>query len=280
MRVVSLHVYPVKSTAPTDLDEALVEPWGLAGDRRWIVVDAAGNQITARVRPELLSVRALLRPGSLTLTRHGAPALSLPAVPVGRRQRLQVWSNELTGVDAGEEAARWFEGLLGSGARLVYQDDPRSRPLTKPAAAPGDLVSLADAYPLLLTSVASLARLNEWVGRTAADRGEPQPHELVMRRFRPNVVVDAPVPFEEDGWREVTLGEIAFRVASRCDRCVMTTVDPHTLARGHEPLRTLAVHRKWDGKTWFGVNLVPTGVGTIRVGDEVSATTSGVRGRA
>ena len=53
------------------------------------------------------------------------------------------------------------------------------------------------------------------------------------------------------------LGDVRFRVSGVCDRCVMTTIDPVSLARGKEPIRTLAKHRKWDGKTWFGVWLVP-----------------------
>jgi len=53
---------------------------------------------------------------------------------------------------------------------------------------------------------------------------------------------------------------------------VMTTIDPVTLVRGKEPIRTLAKHRRWDGKTWFGVLLVPVldgGRGVVRVGDPV-----------
>jgi uncharacterized protein YcbX len=50
----------------------------------------------------------------------------------------------------------------------------------------------------------------------------------------------------------------------------MTTVDPTTLERSHEPIRTLAKHRKWDGATWFAVQLVPESRGVIRVGDDVA----------
>jgi len=42
-----------------------------------------------------------------------------------------------------------------------------------------------------------------------------------------------------------------------CDRCVMTTLDPDTLAGGKEPLRTLAKYRQWDHKTWLGVRVIP-----------------------
>ena len=116
---------------------------------------------------------------------------------------------------------------------------------------------------MLLTSEASLAQLDGWT-----DEATPS---LDMRRFRPNVVVDGDVPFAEEGWSHVELGGVTFRVASHCDRCVMTTIDPDTLIRGKEPIRALAKHRRRDGKTWFGVRLVPTTTGTISVGDVASA---------
>lgn len=58
-----------------------------------------------------------------------------------------------------------------------------------------------------------------------------------------------------------------------CDRCVMTTIDPITLVGGKEPIRTLARHRRWDHKTWFGIRLVPLDIGTISIGDEVEPET-------
>jgi uncharacterized protein YcbX len=116
---------------------------------------------------------------------------------------------------------------------------------------PDDRVSLADVAPLLLASESSLARLNEWT-----DADEPL---LDVVRFRPNVVIDGDPsePFAEDSWPFVRLGDVRFRVAGVCDRCVMTTIDPVSLTRGKEPIRTLAKHRRWEGKTWFGVWLVP-----------------------
>lgn len=90
-----------------------------------------------------------------------------------------------------------------------------------------------------------------------------------MLRFRPNVVIDGDIPFEEDAWPTVRIGDVELRTAEVCDRCVMTTIDPETLATGKEPIRTLARHRRWDGKTWFGTRLVPLGEGELRVGDEV-----------
>src|SRR5580698_6528750 len=37
--VASVHIYPLKGCRAIDLGESFVEPWGLAGDRRWLLVD-------------------------------------------------------------------------------------------------------------------------------------------------------------------------------------------------------------------------------------------------
>ena len=40
--------------------------------------------------------------------------------------------------------------------------------------------------------------------------------------------------------------------------------------REKEPIASLVPIRRWDDKTWFGINLVPDAAGvTIRVDDEV-----------
>jgi hypothetical protein len=93
-----------------------------------------------------------------------------------------------------------------------------------------------------------------------------------MRRFRPSVVVAGAPAWAEDGWRRLRIGSVTFRNAKGSDRCVMTTVDPDTAAKGHEPLFALALHRRWDNKIWFGVNLIPEAPppgAVIRPGDPV-----------
>jgi len=42
--------YPIKSCRRNELQQAEVEPWGLAGDRRWMVVDDEGS-LFPRHRP-------------------------------------------------------------------------------------------------------------------------------------------------------------------------------------------------------------------------------------
>jgi uncharacterized protein YcbX len=63
MRVVSIHTYPIKGCYRLDQERAAVQPWGLAGDRRWLVVDAAtGRGITQRDTTRLTQIR---RPRSM-----------------------------------------------------------------------------------------------------------------------------------------------------------------------------------------------------------------------
>jgi uncharacterized protein YcbX len=117
-----------------------------------------------------------------------------------------------------------------------------------------------------VTTEESLAALNDEVLASAPTPRDPLP----MSRFRPNVVVSGLPAWSEDDWRVVRIGEATFRAVKGCARCVLTTIDPGTGLREKEPVRSLARLRRYDGKTWFGVNLVPDTPGaTIRVGDEV-----------
>jgi MOSC domain-containing protein len=270
VQVHSLHIYPVKSTAGLALDEAAVEPWGLADDRRWSVIDDAGERLVAWDVPLLLRVLAVPTAQGIRLTAPGRADLEV-CYPDSAVRVATPYSRLDSAVPAGAEAACWLSELLGQKVQLLWLDDPRLRPVSSARGGrPGEYLSLADAGPVLLTSLASLAQLDQWSAERAAAAGQPPAGPLAMARFRPNLVIDGELPFAEDGWDEVRVGEVSFRRAMLCDRCVITTIDPVDLSRGREPLRTLARHRRWDGHTWFGVRLVPRSTGVIRVGDPVT----------
>ena len=253
-QLTSIWRYPVKSCRGEELAAARVEPWGLAGDRRWMIVDAAGGQVTAREHPCLVLVRPRLGDGGhITLSSPGRADLAVP-VPAGSDLvPVSVWDSDLLAAPAGDAAAAWLTGLIGEPARLVYLDDPTRRPTNPKYSLDSDRVSFADGYPLLLTSEESLAALNGWIAEgTKAAEGP-----VSMRRFRPSVVVSGAPAWAEDSWRRLRIGPVTFRNAKGCGRCVLTTIDPDTAAKGHEPLFALARHRRWDNKVWFGINLIP-----------------------
>ncbi len=86
------------------------------------------------------------------------------------------------------------------------------------------------------------------------------------------MIVEGFEPFDEETWKWVRIGDVDFRVSELCDRCFVTLWDPDTRERGKEPLRTLARHHRWDGKTWFGIRLVPKNPGELTIGDKVTPT--------
>ncbi len=266
LSLTAINRYPVKSCRGQALEEAQLEPWGLAGDRRWMLVDDAGETVTAREHPRLLLVRPELTAGGLRLTAPELEELSV-AIPAGPAVPVRVHGGAAFASRPADPAAHaWFGKVVGMSARLMYQDDPTLRPTNPAFTQPEDRVSLADGYPLLLTTEDSLAALNELI----ADGRFPDEGPVPMRRFRPNVVVRGAPAWEEDHWRRLRIGGAVFRAVKGCARCVLTTIDPDTAQLGREPLATLVRHRRWDGQSWFGMNLVPDSPGVrIRVGDEV-----------
>jgi len=265
MRLASLHLYPVKSCHRVDVDEATVLPWGLAGDRRWFPVDPDGVAITQRELPVLTQIQPTLLPGGLRLAAPGRPDLTLTET-VGDYLEIQLWRSRFKVSAAGAEADAWLSEVAGRPLRLVWMDDPARRPVNPEYGRPGDVVSAADGYPLLVANTASLAQLNDWI-----IEGDPDEQPVPMTRFRPNVVVDGAPAWAEDGWlgRRLRIGPVTFRVVKPCARCVLTTNDQETGERGREPLRTLGRTRNIEQNLLFGMNMIPDGTGTLRVGDPV-----------
>lgn len=270
MRVGELVIYPLKSTTGHAVPTATVQSWGFEGDRRWMLVDPAGDFVTARRWSALLAITATsLGEGRLRLEGPHAAPVEVDATTGGRLVPVRVWRSRLLATHVPSPADAWASALVERDVRLVWLDDPTRRPTNPEHSRPEDRVTFADGYPMHLTTTASLRQLNDWVTESALERGAMDPEPLVMRRFRPNIVVDQDKPFAEDEWRRLRIGSVEFRMAKRCQRCVLTTVEPRTRHRGPEPLRALATHRRSDGKMWFGVNLIPDGTGEIQLGDDI-----------
>lgn len=268
-------VHPVKSTAIRPLQRAEVLPWGLAGDRRWMVVDRSGTLVSARELRELFLIQAdtpETEPGlgvPLRLRARGFDPVDV-AEPDSALIDLRMFHNELTGRPAAESANDWIGAVTGrTDLRLVWCDDPTRRTFARDWALPSDHAPYTDSCPVTLASLASLRRLNDWIAADAVARGEEPPAPLPIGRFRPNLVVDGAEPFAEDRWRRVRVGDVWFRQPKQVDRCVMTTISASDLTSTKEPIRTLARYRQRDHQTWFAIHLVPEGPGRVAVGDDV-----------
>ena len=256
----TIHVYPIKSCAPLTVASAAVEERGFAGDRRWMIVDAGARFLTGRENPRLTLIHALPDGDELALSAPAMPALRLTPARAGARVATTVWKSCVQAVPASADADGWISNYLGRPARFVHMDAACARTVDAHYSAPGDEVSFADGFPLLVISQGALDALN-------ARLAQPVP----MLRFRPSIVIADTSAHAEDGWKRVRIGTVEFDVVKPCSRCVFTTVD---FERGAfdpsgEPLRTLSTYRRTSGGVMFGQNLIPRGRGVLRVGDPV-----------
>ncbi len=264
-KISSLYIYPVKSTAGIRLPHANVEEMGLAFDRRFVVSEPSGQFITARTQPKLCLVQSTLVEQGLALSAPNMPTLTLSHKTFSNKyQNVIVWGDEISGQLCSSQADAWFSEYLQRPCQLLFfgQNSHRERKANTDKARK---VAFADGYPLLLISQASLNDLNE---RLMSNNY----HTVSMAQFRPNIVIENTLPFAEDGWQHIRIGEVEFKVSKPCERCIFTTVDPKSAEKHPEqqPLRTLKSFRQTSkGEVLFGQNLIPLNEGQIKQGDPV-----------
>lgn len=282
-----LYLYPLKSAAGIRLETAALDTFGIAGDRRWMLIDAGGRFLSQREQSRMALLRVSLPgAGGLAIDAPGMPTLAVdtPAAEAGAaRLPVTVWDDACEALDAGDEAARWATAFLGEPCRLVYAPDDMVRPVDRTYASGDERVGFSDGFPLLLIGQGSLDDVN---ARLVA-KGEAA---VPMNRFRPNVVIEGGAPFAEDGWRRLAIGTgvdggadqsaapaasdaanvILLDIVKPCARCSIIPVDQATGVRGKEPLATLATYRKRDGKVFFGQNVLHRGLGVLRAGAPVT----------
>jgi hypothetical protein len=266
-RLSALHIYPVKGLKGIELSEARCTDRGLRHDRRWMVVDSEGIFLSQREHPRMATVWTDIADDVLALAAPDAGSVEVPIDALDARcarVRVRVWNSVVDAVPVSPYADAWLAGYLGMPCRLVYMPDATRRESNAKYAGPDKLVGFADGFAYLLASEASLADLNARLGK----KNHPA---LPMNRFRPNLVVTGTSAFEEDGWKEIRVGEAILRAAKPCGRCQVTTTDQSTgEVVGPEPLETLSTFR--DSREFgvmFGMNLVTVKEGKVRVGDVV-----------
>jgi uncharacterized protein YcbX len=192
-----------------------------------------------------------------------------PAEAGEERLGVILHGREVAGRRAPAAIDAWFSRFLGQTVRLLYQAEVDHRPCDPDfAVTPGeDEVGFADAFPYLISTEATLAKVNGLLA-------EPVP----MNRFRPSIVVGGTAADAEYGWKRVEAGGAEFSIVKPCTRCVMTTIDQEKgVKTGKEPLASLGRSyflsaRFGDAKVQgaiFGENAIATRTGALAVGDAV-----------
>lgn len=260
MKLTQIWIYPVKSLGGIRVNKATVLGKGLLYDRRYMIVDENNQFITQRVYPELALFKLSFHDSGFLIT-HNNKSLIIPFEPLHteNQKAVTIWEDTVQARELGESFNNWFSAQLNKTVKLVYFPEENQRRVDTQYAKNNEQVSLADGYPYLIIGQASLDDLNTRLK-------DPVP----MNRFRPNFVFDGGKPFEEDTWKEFTVGTAHFKGLKLCARCVLTTVNQDTGKPGTEPLATLSKYRKVGSKVNFGQNAVTMESNKeVEVGNEI-----------
>lgn len=249
-----ISIAPVKALGLLHPDAVEVTAAGVMGDRRYALIDGAGQLANGKRLGPLVRIRPEVSDDPDTLVLHfpdgrivGGPVqLGDHVDPVfygdARRGRLVL--------GAYNEA---LSDVAGQALRLVRMDGPS-----------GGVDREGDGAVTLLSGAALVAM--------AAAAGLPDPVD--GRRFRMTFEIDGTDAHAEDGWlrRTVRIGEVVVRPMGHVGRCAVTTQDPDTGIRSLDTLRLIAETRGHIPATEplpFGVHAEVVTPGIVRVGDPV-----------
>ncbi|ENN86280.1 MOSC domain protein beta barrel domain protein [Rhizobium freirei PRF 81] len=268
MRVSDLFIYPLKSARGIAIPSAAIDAFGLAGDRRAMLVDPSGQFITQRELQALAQIDIEPGPSYLRLKMEGKPDIIVPPPHPDNRMDVVVWKSAVNASIADEETNRALSGWLGREVKMVFFDRLARRLASPEWAGDDSTVTFVDGYQILVTTTGSLKALNA----NLAAHGEGA---VGMERFRPNIVIDIDEEWPEDRWAAIEVGGIRLDLVKPCSRCIMTTQDQKTGSRDvPNPMPAMgrirmSADRRVPGPL-FGWNAVPRGDGSVKIGDAVT----------
>jgi hypothetical protein len=225
-----------------------------------MLVDEAGIFITQRVCPEMAMLQTEISGENLVVFHKKQPGDSLKLLldPVPENTvRVKVWADECIAWHI-SHADAWFTSKLSRPCRLVYMPATTKRLVDRQYAFDNEITGFADAFPLLMIGQESLNDLNSRLSET-----------LPMDRFRPNIVFEGGLPYEEDTMAAFSINQMDFFGVKPCSRCVITTINQQTAEKSHEPLKIMSTYRMINNKLYFGQNVLHKGWGIIKIGDPI-----------
>lgn len=259
MKIKSLSVYPVKSCRGVSKELLNIVDTGFEFDRQFMIIKSDGTFITQRRYPKLAQIEINIEDECISFFADG-DKLKLTLRQEGEELDTIIWEDTLKSIDQGDEIANWLSSFLEIDCRLVSTSKDHPREVKEKYKEFGlESINFVDRLPFLLVTSASLSDLNNKMGIT-----------IPIDRFRANIVIENDVPWEEDSWKKIRIGNIYFNVVKSCVRCAIPTIDQSTGERmGAEPLKTLRTFRNSSKGVEFGRLLIQENTGNLNLNDEV-----------
>jgi uncharacterized protein len=252
-----IHTAPIKALAIEERDRVHLGKLGVAGDRRFCIVDPEGKMINAKRVPPFVTVRPAFSDDGRSLTLRMPDGSNVSGdVSLGHAVSVTIYGRQVEALEVDGPFSDALSALAGRPLRLVR------------FAMEGEGVDRSDE--LGAASLLSQASLDE-IGRAAgADR------PVDPRRFRMLFGVAGVPAHAEDAWigRPVRIGEAVVTPLGNVGRCAVTTVDP---VSGLSDLDTLGALAKYRGDRVtteplaFGVWARVDETGDVALGDPVVA---------
>ena len=261
--IVALYTYPIKSCRGIKLKAGKLFKTGLELDRQWMFVDAEKHEfLTIRQNSKMTLINtAISADDELVVTIKGSDVqLIIPAHPTDEWLKAntklvpcKVWSDSVDGWEYDPALMKGFSEFFGQEVRLLRKG-PSPR-ILRGNGAPSRLgreehVGFADLMPVLVASESSIAEFNM---RLTEDGEEA----ITIERFRPNIIVQGTLPWEEDNWKTIRLiypgsdkdGDaikwLTLDVVAHCGRCQVPNVNPETAEKHkREPWNHLMSYRR------------------------------------
>ena len=270
MIVKSIHIYPVKSARAIDLKTAEIKPRGLAGDRRFMLVDADGGFITQRKVPKLAQLCVRQNKDGIALSWPEQTWIDITFPTNTSRKHVTVWRSTVNAAIANNEINTALSTWLERSVTLVFMDNKSERQASPKWTSVPSQVSFADGYPVLITNTASLSAVNKHITNAGGD-------QLSMDRFRPNIVIDCDTAWAENDWKSVQIGGVILDLVKPCARCIITSIDQSTGAKNPKTALAALKHLNLSNDpenpgVLFGMNAVVRIAGHVNTGDKATIT--------
>jgi uncharacterized protein YcbX len=252
-RIARISIAPVKALGLVHPDEVELGELGVAGNRRFWLLEHDGRLVSNKRHRTLLQVRPEWDEETRVLTL---------VFPDGTRVEGTV--------DLGDDV--FEQPMHGYGVKSRAVHGPWADALSDYAGRRLTMLWAVEGAPDRLYAGTATLVSRESVQRLAEVAGE---ESLDARRFRMTFDIEGVEAHEEDQWigAEVRIGDATIRIHGDVGRCAITTLDPDTGEPTVDTLKALASYRK-DGVKEplpLGVHASVVVPGRVRVGDPVQA---------